>query len=288
MEECDDGNLSNTDMCLATCKLATCGDTFVQAGVEQCDDGNLINTDPCVAGCLTAKCGDGFVQAGVDECDDGNMVNTDMCINTCKLAKCGDGVTQMGVEECDDGNMNNADTCSNACKAQLTKFVFVTSITYTGNLGGLDGADAKCNARAMVAGIGGTYRAWLSDMTGSPSTRMSKAGGPYRLVNGTVVANNWADLTDGNLITAINLTELGTLPPQPTFCGPGNTPVWTNTTTLGTLNQVGQSCGTWNGTDTQVQWGRAQSANSQWTSWCGGSMGFCTGNFTAPIYCIGQ
>jgi cysteine-rich repeat protein len=203
-------------------------------------------------------------------------------------AKCGDGVVQMGVEECDDGNMNNADTCSNACKIQLTKFVFVTSITYTGNLGGLDGADAKCNARAAVAGIGGTYRAWLSDITGSPSTRMSKAGGPYRLVNGTVVANNWADLTDGNLITAINLTELGTLPPQPTFCGPGNTPVWTNTPPrhaqpgrpvvrhLERHRHPGQLGP------------RPVGQQPAWTSWCGGSMGFCTGNFTAPIYCIGQ
>ena len=52
------------------------------AAGEGCDDGNLVDTDACVAGCKAAKCGDAIVQAGVDECDDGNMVNTDTCLNT--------------------------------------------------------------------------------------------------------------------------------------------------------------------------------------------------------------
>ena len=38
-EECDDGNAENTDSCLNTCKLAICGDSFIEAGEEECDDG---------------------------------------------------------------------------------------------------------------------------------------------------------------------------------------------------------------------------------------------------------
>jgi cysteine-rich repeat protein len=45
-----------------------------QAGVEECDDGNMVDTDMCLNTCKTAKCGDGKVQMGVEECDDGNMV----------------------------------------------------------------------------------------------------------------------------------------------------------------------------------------------------------------------
>ena len=33
-EACDDGNTDNTDGCLATCVTASCGDNFVQKGVE--------------------------------------------------------------------------------------------------------------------------------------------------------------------------------------------------------------------------------------------------------------
>jgi cysteine-rich repeat protein len=201
---------------------------------------------------------------------------------------CGDGFVRAGVEECDDGNQNNNDTCLNTCTVPVTKFVFVTSTLFTGNLGGLNGADAKCQARAVAANVPGTFRAWLSDDTGSPSTRMSKLGGPYKLVNGTTVALNWADLTDGNLLAAINLTEFGLAPPMPTFCGPNNTPVWTNTTITGTQQISGQSCGNWLGVDSQINWGLASATNGSWTYWCSGSPGFCTGNYSAPLYCIAQ
>ena len=36
-----------------TCKAAKCGDGVVQAGVEQCDDGNLVDTDACTNMCKT-------------------------------------------------------------------------------------------------------------------------------------------------------------------------------------------------------------------------------------------
>lgn len=50
-EDCDDGNDDNTDACVAMCKAATCGDTFLQTGVEECDDGNLTDNDGCSMGC---------------------------------------------------------------------------------------------------------------------------------------------------------------------------------------------------------------------------------------------
>jgi len=57
-EECDDGNSSDTDACLSTCKWATCGDGHVRAGVEDCDDGNLIDGDSCSSTCLLCQSGD--------------------------------------------------------------------------------------------------------------------------------------------------------------------------------------------------------------------------------------
>ena len=49
--------------------LATCGDGFVREGVEECDDGNMSNTDECLADCTLASCGDGFVHDGVEDCE---------------------------------------------------------------------------------------------------------------------------------------------------------------------------------------------------------------------------
>ena len=72
-EECDDGNANNTDACLDTCVDASCGDTFVQSGIEACDDGNNVNGDGCQGNCQLPGCGDGMLDPG-EECDDGNLI----------------------------------------------------------------------------------------------------------------------------------------------------------------------------------------------------------------------
>jgi cysteine-rich repeat protein len=115
VEQCDDGNLVATDACSGTCQAAACGDGIVRAGVEACDDGNQAQTDACLNTCAPASCGDGFIRAGFEQCDDANLVNTDGCPNTCQIARCGDGVLYVGVEECDDGNANDNDACRNSC-----------------------------------------------------------------------------------------------------------------------------------------------------------------------------
>ncbi|MCA9689177.1 MAG: DUF4215 domain-containing protein [Myxococcales bacterium] len=118
-EECDDGNDSNNDACLNDCTVASCGDGYLQQGVEECDDGNQDNTDECVDACVAATCGDGFVREGVEECDDGNDIDIDECSTSCMSLvppNCGDGRIQGPEEECDDGNRDNSDSCTNVCK----------------------------------------------------------------------------------------------------------------------------------------------------------------------------
>jgi cysteine-rich repeat protein len=62
---------------------ATCGDGYLNEGVEECDDANLDDTDACPTSCIPAFCGDGFALAGMEECDDANMVDDDFCMNDC-------------------------------------------------------------------------------------------------------------------------------------------------------------------------------------------------------------
>jgi cysteine-rich repeat protein len=117
VEDCDDGNTSNTDSCTNACENAACGDGFLQAG-EQCDDGNGVNTDACTNGCLNARCGDGIVRGGFEQCDDGNLVNDDGCTNSCTSPICGDGIVQAGNnEECDGAS---AEACDGICLPDCT------------------------------------------------------------------------------------------------------------------------------------------------------------------------
>lgn len=111
-EDCDDGNNDDTDACTDLCVAAACGDGIIQID-EGCDDGNTNNFDECGNDCNSASCGDGTIN-GTDECDDGNDVNTDQCTNACELPICGDGILSQN-EDCDDGNQANNDWCTNEC-----------------------------------------------------------------------------------------------------------------------------------------------------------------------------
>lgn len=61
-----------------------CGDGIVDSG-EACDDGNTIDTDDCLTTCSLPSCGDGFVHSGVEACDDGNTINGDGCDSSCNF-----------------------------------------------------------------------------------------------------------------------------------------------------------------------------------------------------------
>jgi len=114
--------------------------------------------------------------------------------------------------------------------------VFVTSTKYTGNLGGLSGADAKCQARADAAGLGGNWVAWLSNETINAKDRIADTTIGYYTLDGTKIANDKADLTDGNIIYYLNILEDVT----DSF---GTTAVWTGTKSSGLWN--GNSCNNW-------------------------------------------
>ena len=74
---------------------------------------------------------------------------------------------------------------------------------------GLAGADAICQSRAETSGLGGTsWTAWLSDSNSDAIDRIPD-GDEYRLVDGTLVADDKADLTDGTLKAALDQTQYG-------------------------------------------------------------------------------
>lgn len=283
-ELCDDGNTDDTDECTSACTLPACGDGITQVtDGEQCDDGNMVNDDACTNMCRLPACGDHIVQSD-EECDDGNDISTDGCTNTCTLPVCGDGIVHPG-EDCDDGNTDAGDGCSAVCLVE-DKLVFVTSEVYTGDLGGLEGADAKCQALADAAGLPGTYKPWLSDGVDSPSTRFTQGPGRYTLVDGTVIAEDFPNLTDSSLDAAISLDEWGNSPPVSTTveCGPSflDTLVWSGTSANGNA-QIVSYCDGWTSATGNAHTGDRSSLTGRWSQWC-----FPGCDIEAPLYCFQQ
>lgn len=154
-------------------------------------------------------------------------------------------------------------------------FVFITSTTYTGSMGGLAGADSNCQARATAGGLAGTYRAWLSSTTSNAITRLGTASGWVR-PDGKPFTNSKTDLLNGKIDYALVLDENG---------------ADANGKTVRTATNPGT--GMWNGSGSCLDWTDATAANSTTTgnnsngtfAWSSNGSGSCSG--ALPIYCFG-
>jgi hypothetical protein len=86
--------------------------------------------------------------------------------------------------------------------------MFTTSLSYSGALGGLAGADAKCQERARAAGLPGTFVALLSTTTVDARSRLGQSRGWIR-TDGRPFADNQAALFQSILFYPPMMDELG-------------------------------------------------------------------------------
>lgn len=176
------------------------------------------------------------------------------------------------------GDLAVPDYC-NAPEPVVNQIIFVTQEKYTGNLGGLAGADAICQTSASQAGLSGTFKAWLSDSSASAASRLIHHTTPYGLVDGTVVALNWADLTDETLLASISLTQNGNLADE--F-------VWTGTHATGELVNIpgiNSTCNNWTSSaagDTGTM-GYTQQSDIYWSETPPAGCAF-----SQSLYCVQQ
>lgn len=161
------------------------------------------------------------------------------------------------------------------------KRVFVTSATYNGNLGGIAGANAKCEQAAADANLEGEWIAWISTAADLVVDRIVDVGPWYLVDQVTLVADNKAQLTalsgDPELNHAINMTESG----NTLLSGP----VWTGTKAAGTAgNNTG--CSAWSsssGLPTVGLTGELDKADRFWTENLNSGC-----DFQLHLYCFEQ
>jgi hypothetical protein len=162
---------------------------------------------------------------------------------------------------------------------KANNIVFVTSTTYLidpsfpGSYNDAGGGSAICQARASAAGLPGHFEPWMSNSIRQASDALLHSSSPYQLVNGTIIANNWADLTDGALAASINRTELNTIPAVGF--------VWTGTLTGGSYSA--SDCGSWQSPMLVGTVGQTDRSDSGWTNI---TTRVCSGS--ARLYCIQQ
>jgi hypothetical protein len=151
--------------CPNGCADAACFACEVSCGGRQCGD------DGCGGSCGACVLGRTCDEAGAcvcppDTCDTGGA-----CVAA--GAPCDDGDPCTGFDRCDAG------ACSGtAIGCGVHNIVFVSaSRVHIGELGGLAGADAFCQAEAQSAGLPGTYVAWLSTDSSDAIDRLESPEG---------------------------------------------------------------------------------------------------------------
>lgn len=123
--------------------------------------------------------------------------------------------------------------------------IFVTSVSYFGDLGTLDQADARCQAQAASGSLtkatkSGTWKAILSNSTTNARDRiLFVTGASIKNVLGEVVVNAAPSLWGGTLVNPILYTEKGTTLAKPQ--------VWTASNADGTSigSATDDNCGNW-------------------------------------------
>lgn len=137
-------------------------------------------------------------------------------------------------------------------RGYLPTRIFATNSSYNGNLGGLSGADAICQANATSNGYSGTWIAFLSDSTTSIASRLTNMKYPVVRANDGLLIDP-SNLFDGFLDGGVALSP--------------SRHVWTGSNVNGTSHS--DNCNNWtaNAYPAYGQYGQGDEYDDWWISY---------------------
>ncbi len=185
------------------------------------------------------------------------------------------GFQESGVAGPDDVDGSVGDSAGSVAP----NLIFISPKQPDANFGGLAGADAICTDAAAAAGLGGTYRAWLSTPTVNAASRFSTARGWVR-VDGAPVADSMDSLTmQHQLFHPVALDATGNRVDVFVATGTDQNGKWSQ------LNGDG-SCSGWTTAAVSASFkqlvGLARFGTVGWTNAAGGDC-----NMPTSLYCLG-
>ena len=116
--------------------------------------------------------------------------------------------------------------------------VFITANIYNGALGGISGANAKCQLEAMTNGVEGEFVALIADNNQNYIGGLGTASRGWTTRSGTIVADMPTDFLNGEILHPI--TELADGKPLSS-----TTALWTGSYATG---EIGPNCTGWSST----------------------------------------
>lgn len=183
------------------------------------------------------------------------------------LCSCGGEVTSSTTDGVDEGDHR----------------IFLTSVKYNGNLGGITGADSKCSDLATSAGLTKTYKALLSDSSSDVVNRLSISGNTYVFsdsVNKNKVVSLGSDLwltSSTELLNVIDRDEKYNLI--------SSEKSWSGTDSDGIVAISNDHCNDWT-SNISTQQGQVGVIGSKTDTWVEGTAENCNQYFR--LICISQ
>jgi hypothetical protein len=176
-----------------------------------------------------------------------------------------------------DATVDRRDAGHPVCAVGACKLVFVSSTAVVANSGSAAAFDSICQTFADTRNLAGAWKAWVSDASSSPSSRFAHATVPYRLLDGSVIANNWNDLTDGSLAHAIDVLDDGSH-------AAAELQVWTGTTAAGGV--ANGTCANWTQASMSLiaDFGVTDRTDDGWSDW---QLQYCNAP-SMHVYCFEQ
>jgi hypothetical protein len=182
-----------------------------------------------------------------------------------------------------DGGGGDSDGAGDATvdATKPPRIVFVTSERFLGSMGGVGGANNRCDALAADAGIDASFAAWLGGDNNGPARRLDDPDRSLEDRTGARVAANLGELAQRGPSVAILVTEKKT---RVDAAGCDSDRVWTNATGEGKLPEAGFDCDAWSDVTAVGLAGMLGGmTNDEWTSGCGTPRA-CTEQ--AHLYCF--
>lgn len=194
------------------------------------------------------------------------------------LGGCSPGSSEGPAQDMTGQDMTGQDMVSSGSYKRM----FVTSTLYKGDLGGLAGADLKCQNAAVAIGLSGQFKAWLSMNGALAVSALSRINdvGPWLSVDGKqTYFNNKAGLATSPLVL-VSMDEKGKV--VNTSMGE-RAEVWTGTAAGGTATQ--SDCRGWMDATTVAVTG-TYGLLSSLTGWTDAGATSCSS--AQRLYCIEQ
>jgi hypothetical protein len=154
--------------------------------------------------------------------------------------------------------------------------IFVTSQTFDGNLGGLAGADVKCQLAATAAALNGTWRAWLSG-NGQNTIEVISLAYPLTRMTGATVFQGANDRQLGIFTNPPAINENG---------GSTTGNVWTNSDTTGYVVSAATECNGWTSNSGGLNGGFGSNTDTTAGKWTQSGSTACSNSL--HLYCIEQ